>query len=69
MEPFAMSALLCACCLDISKSLNALIGYCLPVLGGNDILREELRTHTYAENTALDPLGEVLLVGRNSTGV
>lgn len=68
MEPFVNIARLSACCLNISKSLYALVGYSLPVLSGNDILREELRAHTNAKDTTLDPLGEILLVWRNGAG-
>lgn len=62
MGPFVKIARLCACSLNISKSLYTFICNGFPVLGSDDILREELRAHAYAEHATLYPFREVLLV-------
>ena len=52
---------------DITQSLLALSCDSSPVAGSNCLLREELRTHTYAENTCLDPWSKILLCWLHST--
>ncbi len=46
---------------DIAQSLLALSCDGSPVASSNSLLREELRTHTYAENASLNPRSKVLL--------
>ena len=54
-------------CNDI-KALLALVGNVCPVASSNLVLREELRTHAYAVNASVEPLLQVVSIGRNATG-
>ena len=65
-QPVFITEDLSSCLGNVAESLYALVCDSLPVLGSNHVLGEELRAHTNAVNTSLDPRSEVLLVGRNT---
>lgn len=54
-------------CLDDIEALLALVGNVSPILSGNLLLGEELRTHADAEYASGEPLLEVLLLGCYAT--
>lgn len=53
---------------DDFEAFAAFVGDVLPILGGHFVLREEFRTHTYAEDAGLEPSTQILFVGGDAAG-
>ena len=55
-------------CLDSLKALLALGRDSCPVLCSDDLFREELAAHAYAENACLEPFLQILFLGSHAAG-